>query len=631
MPATAEDLTPATAAGKPSQASAPAATVAEFLQHRARQSPQAVATWHRGPDGAWLSTCWSDYYALIVRVAAALRRRGLNKGDRLALLLPTCREWDLLEKAALTLGAVVVGIEPHASVQHKRLVLDRCRPGALVVDQPSELDAIGAERARACRLTVTLHGDGGGDGMVTPAAPITWQALESGAAPEPGANMHTPSEPAGVSAGDPATLIFTSGTTGEPRGVLYTHAQCMAACYALLDIFADFGVHDRVVCWLPMANLFQRMVNLCAAGTATPVYFVTDPRQVMAELQSIEPSLFVGVPRFYEKLYDGMRARIDGMSVPRRWLARAALGIAARHGRARRARRSVPRWLRLAYAAADTLVLLRLRAAMGGRIRCMITGSAPCPLPILEFFDAVGLPLLEAYGLSEDIVPVAINRPDDYRLGSVGRVLAPNQVKIAADGELLVRGPGVFGGYFQSADPRRGFDADGFFATGDYGRFDEDGYLHLSGRKSELIKTSTGRRLAPARIENALRRSPLIDQAVVLGSGRKALVAVLTLDRERLDDEAVPGLSDDRLRARIAREVAQAQSALAAYERVGGCLLSERAFTVQDGDLTPSLKLRRAAIENRYAGELERLYRELERAGRAAASRPTEPIVRRAR
>jgi long-chain acyl-CoA synthetase len=594
-------------------------TVAEFLRARAQKSPSAVATCHHVAGKGWVATAWSDYFEEIQRVAAALKRHGLEKGDRLGIMIPTCREWDLIEKAALTLGAVVVGIEPHASVEHKELVIRHSGASALFVNEPGQLEVLSADTVRSLKLIVALAGGSGDD----PSKVTAWQAIQADTA----ATQAVVEE--SLVGSDPATLIFTSGTTGTPKGILYTHEQCMAACQSLLEIFAEFGESDRVICWLPLANLFQRMVNLCAVGTASSVYFVEDPRQVLDYIQSVEPAVFIGVPRFYEKLHQGIQTRIGAMPVWQKRLVLAALGIADRCARLCRAHQAPPPWLRLLYVGADALVLAKLRNVMGGKIRCMITGSAPCPLEILEFFDAIGLPLLEAYGMSENIVPVAINRLDDYRLGSVGKRLALNEVKIADDGELLVKGPGVFTGYYRSEHPREGFTPDGFYATGDYGYFDEEGYLYLKGRKSEIIKTSTGRRLSLGRIENALRQIPIVDHVAVVGSGRKALTAVMTLDQERLRNLRVSKETDAQLRDNLAQEILLKEQGLAPYERISGCILVKEPFTVQGGELTPNLKLRRAVIEAKHAAAIERLYQELDRIGKSesALSKEREPLI----
>ncbi len=599
-------------------------TIPEFLRGRVRESPHAVATCHYVEGKGWVSTIWADYFEEVQQIASALKRYGVEKEDRLGIMIPTCREWDLIEKAALMLGAVVVGIEPHASVEHKELIIRHTGASALFVNEPGQLKVLSEETVRAHKLIVALEGCSGDD----PIRVTAWQDLRADTAD---IQDFAKEGPAGS---DPATIIYTSGTTGTPKGILYTHEQLMAACRSLLEVFRTFGENGRVICWLPLVNLFQRMLNLWAVGTASGIYFVEDPRQVFDHIQSIEPLLFAGVPRFYEKLYGSIQARIDSMRVWQKQLVLAAIGIAERCARFRRKHQAPPLWLRALYPAADALVLAKLRNVMGAKIKYMITGSAPCPVEILEFFDAIGLPLLEAYGMSENIVPIAANRLEDYRLGSVGKPLALNEVKIAEDGELLVKGPGLFSGYYGSEHPREGFTPDGFYPTGDFGYFDEGGYLYLRGRKSEIIKTSTGRRLSLVGVESALRQIPFVDHVAVIGSGRKALIAILTLDQERLGDLETgaqgsgQGLSP-QLRERLTKEILLKEQNLAPYERISGCILYREPFTVSGGELTPNLKLRRAVIETKHTEEINRLYKELDRIGKpeSAISTEVKPLI----
>jgi long-chain acyl-CoA synthetase len=254
-------------------------------------------------------------------------------------------------------------------------------------------------------------------------------------------------------------------------------------------------------------------------------------------------------------------------------------------------------------------------------MRYMITGTAPCPLPVLEFFDALGVPLLEAYGLSENVVPIAMNRLTDYRLGSVGRPLTANQVELSAEGEVLVRGPGVFDGYLGSGDRCADLSRDGFYASGDLGFFDPDGYLHITGRRKEVVKTASGRQISLTQVEAVLQRIPLVDQAVVCGDGRGPLVALLHLDEVRLvtalAEAGVASADRSSIPAVISGEVAAEASNLASHERVRGLLLLREPLSVAEGELTPSFKVRRAVIDERYGGRIRALQNRIEAEERA--------------
>jgi long-chain acyl-CoA synthetase len=429
---------------------------------------------------------------------------------------------------------------------------------------------------------------------------------------------------------DLATLVYTSGTTGSPKGIAYTHRQLLLACGAVLEEFRLEGP-NRVLCWLPMAPLFQRMMNLVAFASATTTYFVEDPRQVMESLREVKPTLFVGVPRFYEKLHDGIRARLAEAPAWRRRLVAAAMAARAPQAHARHPQARLSHRQRVKHAILDRLVLRRIRQVVGGEMKWMISGSAPMSPGALEFFDRLGLLILEAYGLSEDAVPIAANRPWDHRLGSVGKPFALNDIRVARDGELLVRGPGVFLGYHREGRPEERFTVDGYYPTGDYARLDDDGFLYLIGRKTEMIKTSTGRRISPSTLEAVYRQSPFIDDIVIVGDRRPHLAALVSVNRQALEGEArrsglslpdAPGLATlPFVRDLVRRQLDATGRDLAAYEQIGSFAILAEPLSVANGDLTTTLKPRRDAIAHRYRSVIEELYRQAPGSD-AVASRP---------
>jgi long-chain acyl-CoA synthetase len=344
-------------------------------------------------------------------------------------------------------------------------------------------------------------------------------------------------------------------------------------------------------------------MNLCAMALGATTYLVSNPLEILKHMPSIEPDVFIGVPRFYEKLFAGIEASIAAKPPMARAVARMALDAGRRYCECVRAHRQPSTLLRVQHALAERLVLSRIRRIMGTRVRYMISGSAPMQERVLAFFHSIGLLILEAYGLSENIVPMAMNTPEAYRFGTVGKPLAVNQLRFDAGGEVLVRGPGVFAGYRQAEDSRDRFTEDGYFRTGDFAELDADGFLRLTGRKSDLIKTSAGRRIAPAGIESVLLQAPGIDQVVVVGAGRKCLIALLTLE---------PGQREQATLASLKRDVAPLLDKIASAERPAGFLALRAPFTIEGGELTANLKLRRAEIERKYAAAIDRLYDRLD-------------------
>lgn len=578
------------------------ATVADRLAQRAAASPSAIAFWHRSGDGDWRAVDWACFAHQVAVLRRGLAAAGLRRGDRLALVAPVSLHWELLHHAAMALGVSVVGLDAHDLPQ--RLAAMAAQAGAqdFAVADPAVLGGLAPAQQQALRLVVDLGTTGTTWPTDLPRRPVSDLLALGAAADAP--------EPPLARADDEATVIFTSGTTGAPKGIAYSHAQLGLAIDAIGEAFHFVGVGGRLLCWLPLSNLFQRVVNLAAVRNGASTWLLADPRQVMDHVAGVAPQVFIGVPRFYEKLHGGLLARIDSLPAPQRALVRWAWRTGLRVRRQQQAEGAVPMWLALQHRLADALVLRRLRGVMGGQLRCLVSGSAPMPRALLDDFEALGWPLLEAYGLSENVLPMAMNRIDDRRPGSVGRPLAGNDIRIGADGIVQVRGPGVFAGYL-GEPPDAGRDADGYYATGDLGRLDADGFLFLTGRLGDLIKTSTGRRIAPAGIEAMLQTAAGVDQAALFGAGRKMLVAVCTSAPGSLQ-----GSAWDALQAAISDAVGRLPPA----ERPAGVLVLDRPFSMVDGELTPNLKLRRAAIEQHLAGELGRLCAAVDKAGTTAGA-----------
>jgi long-chain acyl-CoA synthetase len=334
----------------------------------------------------------------------------------------------------------------------------------------------------------------------------------------------------------------------------------------------------------------------------------------MTHIGSIEPHLFIGVPRFYEKLYAGMIEKINQGSAWQQALVAWSLRVGESYTDVLRSGKRPNRLRRLYHGLADLLVLQRLRSVMGANLRYMVSGSAPMPLWLLERFHTMGLLVLEAYGMSENAIPVAANRLDAYRFGTVGRPMSGCEVRLANDGELMVRGPGVISSYY--GEEQAGLlDADGYLASGDYATIDADGFITLIGRKSEIIKTATGRRIAPAGIESFLLKVPTVESAAVFGAGRPFLVAVVVVPTEALSLMVGENTGKSSLMAYcewICPEFAKYLAPLPDYKRPAGLVVTTRPFTSEGGELTINLKLRRRNIAKCYAGELETLYRRLE-------------------
>ena len=571
-------------------------TVPGLLGVRSADSPNDAALWQLVSDEQWVASSWGDYRQAVASLANGFRKLGLARGDRVAILAPSSKEWDYAQLAILAAGGVAVGLDPHGLDEHTQEIARRCDFSGVVLQNPRLLEKLGDEARGRLRFVVSIE-PCADPGVVDLASLITEDV--------PGADWNQ------AQADEVAMIVFTSGTTGAPKGVEYRHRQICLAAAAILSAFPDLAEGTRLACWLPLSNLFQRIINICAIGRGAQTFYLADPREIMRFVSSIAPDVFIGVPRFYEKLYAGIAQAMASKPAWQRVLARWALNVGERQASGQRAGVPSGPLQTVQLAVAERLVLSKLRAILGPNLRFMISGSAAMPLWLLERFHAMGLLVLEAYGLSENIIPVALNRPDRFRFGSVGQPLPGCELRLADDGELLVRGPGVCRAYFGEETAEARVDSDGYLASGDFATIDDDGFLTLTGRKSEIFKTSTGRRVAPALIESLLRQLPQVDYAAVFGAGRTQPMALLVIS------EAAWCEGPHWFYERFRLEVQRALAPLPAYLQPAGVALTTRMFTIAGGELTANLKMRRRAIEANFAEILGELCRHLDDAAGA--------------
>lgn len=600
-----------------------AETILSLIADRARSSPGVPAIFQRA-GASWHPMTLRGLVDSSTRLGDSLGRHGLKRGDRLAILCRTRVEWIVAELAAMSAGIVVVGIDIHASNEQVGQILEESKCAALIVDSASALVRVPVPVRNWLSMVIAIDaGNAGDDPQISGirrwadlVAPLPDNTSPPGAKNDASTIAEALHCWHGAEAQSTATLLYTSGTTGRPRAIRYRQEQLAIACRSILTEFPSVAASGgTTICWLPMAALFQRMMNYVALAAGVAIYFVDDPAGVVDVARAVQPTYFIGVPRFFEKLYQGIERELASRPAwLRNHVARSLTG-----GSGQRARGSPAPRRRLL----DRIILRRLRGVLGSRLRFVITGSAPAPVWLLEYFERLGILVLEAYGLSENAVPVAANSPHAYRFGSVGRVFRANEVRIAEDGEILVRGPGVFDGYLTVGEAVTvPLTMDGYFPTGDLGRLDADGYLFLEGRKSEVFKTSNGRRITPSQIEAVYKQIPYVDQIVVVGHGRPFPVALLAVNRQLLNATAragggttaadrVPSNADAPARQfmeRLAADMDLVGSKLAPYERIRRFELLEQPFTPEGGEITPSLKLRRDVIERKYRDLIARIY-----------------------
>jgi long-chain acyl-CoA synthetase len=546
-------------------------------------------------DGDWAPVSWSEAAARVDRLASRLLALGVRRGDRFAILGRTTLDWGLLDWALLSIGAVVVPIYPTSSESECAYILENAEAVGLAVDD--ELDGLGSALDR---LPAVRH--------VFSFAELTDSA--SSDAPE--------SSAAEGSEDDVATIIYTSGTTGPPKGCLLTHRNYVRVATRLAETPGFLQRGDRTVLFLPLAHTFGRLVVFAGARIGFTIAFCPDVNDLPRALEQVRPDFLPSVPRLYEKTEGAVKKQLGEAQGAKRRLARWALDVGYRSSALAREGSRLPAGLALQRRFADRLVFSKVRAKLGGRLRFGISGAAPLGTPTLEFFHALRIPVLEAYGLTE-CLPVAVNLPDRFRLGTVGKPFEGSEVRIAEDGEILARGEPLFGGYFGDAEATRAaIDGDGWFHTGDIGHLDEDGFLTITDRKKDLIATAGGKKISPQNIEQLLQQgSSLVSHALIVGDRRPYITALITLGEDELAawaaERGLGGTHADlaetsEVRALLDGVVEAANRELARPAQVKRFAILPRDLSIDEGEITPTLKVRRAICMQHFEAQIEALY-----------------------
>ena len=551
-------------------------------------------------EGEWTSITFSQANDLVDAATAGFSDLGVSKGDRVAILARPTPEWTISDWALLSLGAVVVPIYPTSSTDDVMHILAHSRASAIVCELPADLARVDALRGqlpdlRRCVLVET-------DGAASDATPVSdalpfESLLDSGrAAAAPAAVALDPA--------DTATIVYTSGTTGVPKGCTITHANVVAAVRSILEVPDLLREGEVALMFLPLAHVYGRIVQWMAAGAGLTLAFCPDVARVANAAAATRPQILPTVPRLLEKVHAAVLASIESSPGPRRKLARFAIERARRASELRQQGGSPGPVLRAQLAAADRLVLSKIRARLGGRVRVAVSGGAALPPKVGLFFDSLGIDLVEGYGMTECTGVVSVGVPTRHRIGSVGPPLTGLEARLDTDGEVLVRGESVFAGYEgDDAATAEIFTDDGWLRTGDLGTID-DGIITLVERKKEIMVTAAGKNVAPQRVENALCSSPVVSQAIAIGDDRPFVGALLVLDEDMVE-KLGGGRSPDEL---AGDAVKQANLGLGDAERVRKFALLAAEFSIEDGELTSSLKLRRKVIHERHAEEIEALF-----------------------
>jgi long-chain acyl-CoA synthetase len=579
-------------------------TLADLPQRNATEDPHGIAFSAKTVDGAWSHVTWSEFAREVDEVAAGLVAAGVAPGGRIGLMSRTRYEWTLLDFAAWRAGLVVVPVYETSSAEQVQWILGDSGAELVVVESDRHREVVDQVRGQLPALRRIVQIDGGGlDELRSQGAGVSSRELDA--------------RQEGLDRSSLATIIYTSGTTGRPKGCQLTHGNFMGLAENAIERLGQVVLADQAstLLFLPLAHVFARFIEiLCVAGRARMGHS-SDLTALLDDFGTFRPTFVLAVPRVFEKIYNSAEAKatLDGKGK----IFQRASAVAIAYSEALDTG-GPGLWLRLQHGLFDRLVYGKLRAAMGGQVRYAVSGGGPLGTRLGHFFRGIGVTILEGYGLTETTAPITVNTPDLIKIGTVGPPLPGSAIRIAPDGEVLVKGIGVFESYHDNDEATREGIVDGWFQTGDLGELDADGYLRITGRKKEIIVTAGGKNVAPAVLEDRLRAHPLVSQCIVVGEGKPFVGALVTLDPDMwplwaamhgLEGLPMSSAAENPVVLEALQEaVDKANEAVSRAESIRKFAVLDNDFTEESGHLTPSLKLKRNVVLLDYTDEVERLY-----------------------
>jgi len=543
-------------------------------------------------DEGWRDVSWDEARTAVDELANGLLASGVGKGDAFGILARTKLEWVLFDFALGSIGAIGAGIYPSLPSQDVAYILDHADAVGVLVENEEQLAKIDAERANLPKLRhVLTFGD---------LDDLRARGREHAAANPDGLEQARNA----VGESDLFTYIYTSGTTGPPKACMITHRNYYEMVGAVDDVPEFIGPDDLILLYLPLAHNFGRCLHLLSAYLGCTIAFCPDPMRVAEVAPVVKPTVLPSVPRVFEKVHTAVQASFDDATGVKRKLIDWALGVGRRVSELRQQQKPVPRGLALQHRLADRLVYSKVKDKLGGRLRLPISGGAPLAKEIAEFFHTIDILIIEGYGQTECTTASNVNMPTGFRFGTVGPAIPGVEVRTTDDGEILVRGPNVFAGYYKDESATREvLDEEGWLHTGDVGHID-DGFLTITDRIKDIIVTAGGKNVAPQNIENALKGSKYVSQALVIGDRRPYLTALVTLD----EAETAKLPERDDLQELVQEVVDDWNRDKASFEQVKRFTILPRDFSADEDEVTPTMKLKRKIVAEHFAGEIEALY-----------------------
>ncbi len=602
-------------------------SLAHLFVERVGKTASAAAAKYKENKGAYSELTWSELDRLVREIAYGLLSLGMQSGDCGAVMAATSHYWVASDFAIICIGSVSAPIYPTSSSSDIEHILNNSQAKVAFVHNEVLLKKVlgVASRVPSLEKIVLLTPPAKGKTLADLNVPehlvLTLEQLrQAGRKLEQESPQLVDERIAAIQTDDLATIIYTSGTTGTPKGVMLTHRNILTVVYDLAGII-PVGENDMYLSFLPLSHVFERVCGeFYWLQNGACVGFAEGIEHVAKNMQEVDPTLILVVPRLLDKIYAKVNAGIAGASGRARRLIEWSLEVGKEVQRHKNGGRPLRKMLEAKYWLAEKLVLSKLREKIGPRLRLIVSGGAPATAEVIEFFNAIGITVLEGYGLTETAAPTNVNRIQKNKFGSVGPALQSVQMKVAEDGEVLFKGPSIFRGYYRADEMTNEVFTDGWFHSGDIGVVDADGYLKITDRKKDIIVNSAGKNIAPQKVENVLKTIPLVSQTIVFGDKKKTLVALLTLDEQAtLSFGGERGwqfkdytdlLRQPELRKYLKNEIYDKCKLLADYERVFNFAVLPHDLSVERGELTATLKVKRNVLKATYKDLIESLYKE---------------------
>src|SRR5262245_20880881 len=592
-----------------SESSTQSRTIADLAPLAAQHHADLPAVTYKDASGGWVSKTYREVGDIVRRLSLGLIELGIETGDKVSILANTRPEWTYFDFAALSVGAVVVPIDQTNSPEECQYALENSDAKAVIVEDSEQLAKIEEIRERVPTLEHVVRMEGTGGRAIS-----TDELIEAGSGrsdPEWEARWQS------VAPDDICTLIYTSGTTGPPKGCVISHGNYRS----MVTMALDESVLDKnttTYLFLPLAHSFALLIQFLSFDLGGNIaYWERDPLKIIPNLAEVKPDYFPSVPRIFEKIYTAATGEVEKSGGLKKLVFNWAIGVGRKVRDRERAGQRIGWLLRKQHEIADKQVLSKIRALFGGRIKNCVTGAAPINPEILRFFDAAGVLVLEGWGMTETSTAATVARPDAFKFGKVGKAFKGCEIRIAEDGEILVRGPNVFQGYYKNEAATRETLEDGWLHTGDIGELDADGYLSITGRKKDIIITAGGKNITPANLETEIKQSPYVSQCVVIGDRRPFLVALITLDMEECaklgaekgwPTDAAALARHEGMRQMLQEHIDHVNKKFARVEQVKKFAILPHDLSQEGGELTPTLKVKRNVVADKYEKEVDALY-----------------------